>query len=378
MKLTLYKYISNEIWPTFLAGLLVSVFIIIATRMVPITEMIASQGVSIVRIIRMIVYLLPEIIVFALPAATLMAMVTAFLRLSADSEIIALKSCGISLYQMLPPVIAIAFAGLVIAGLTSIFAVPWGNNSFKELVFQIAESKADLAIRERIFCEPFDNVVFYVNNFSSKNKIMKDVFAVDSRDKTVTNSIVAEQARIFLHRQQKIITIQFVKGTMFLLGQKLQSARTISFNTYDLNIGLKDIMSALKSRAKDPKEMSLSELTRRMKVVSKGSNDYNEMMIYLLEKFSIPIGVFLMGIIGVPLGAQIMARGRSTGIGVSLIVFFVYYACLAGMRSICEPGIIPPVLGVWIPDIILLLSCGYLLRRVSKERHINLFFRRHE
>jgi len=90
MKPTLYKYISNEIWPTFLVALLVTVFIIIATRMVPITEMIASQGVSIVQIIRMIACLLPEIIVFALPAATLMAVVTAFLRLSADSEIIAL------------------------------------------------------------------------------------------------------------------------------------------------------------------------------------------------------------------------------------------------------------------------------------------------
>ena len=45
MKLTLHKYIFNEIWPTFLASLFVAVFIIIATKMISITELVITKGV---------------------------------------------------------------------------------------------------------------------------------------------------------------------------------------------------------------------------------------------------------------------------------------------------------------------------------------------
>jgi lipopolysaccharide export LptBFGC system permease protein LptF len=91
----------------------------------------------------------------------------------------------------------------------------------------------------------------------------------------------------------------------------------------------------------------------------------------LLEKISIPLAVLFMGIIGVPLGAQMRARGRTAGIGVSLAVFSIYYICLMVMRSICSSGSVSPVLGVWIPDLFLLVSIIYLLRRASQERSIH-------
>jgi lipopolysaccharide export system permease protein len=372
MRLTLHRYIFNEIWPTFLACLFVSIFIILATKMLSITELIVNRGVHVGQVVRMLLYLLPDIIVFALPAASLMAVVVAFLRLSADSEIIALKSSGVSLYQMLPSVVVLSLCGLLIALVIGTVMVPWSNRSFKDLIFQIAESNADLGIKERVFCEPFDNVIFYVNSFSTRERVMKDVFVADRREREVTNTIVAQQGRIIPHPQERIITLHFLNGTIFMVGRNLQSSRTIRFNTYDLNIGLKDIMAALASRKKAPKEMTVGELARQLGKSQKGTQEHNEMMIELLEKFSIPLAVFLMGIIGVPLGAQLRARGRSAGIGVSLLVFLIYYMCLAGMKSICESGSIPPSFGIWIPDLFLLISCIYLLRRVAHERSINL------
>jgi lipopolysaccharide export system permease protein len=372
MKLTLYKYILNEIWPTFLACLFVAVFIVVATKMLSITDLIVARGVPVIQVVRMVVYLLPDIIAFALPAASLLAVVLAFLRLSADSEIIALKSSGISLYQMLPPVILLSCMGLMVAIVIGVIGVPWGNSSFKNLIYQLAESKTDLGIKEHVFCEPFDDVVFYVNSFSRQERLMKNVFVVDRRDKEVTNTIVAEKARIFFHPQERIITLHFEKGTSFLVEKNLKSGRTIQFESFDLNVGLKDIMAALASRRKKPKEMTVSELIKQLKIVPSGEERYNKMMIELLEKCSIPLAVFLMGIIGAPLGAQIRDRGRPAGIGISLVVFLIYYLCLAGARSICETGALSPAIGVWIPDLFLFVSCIYLLRHVANEHHINL------
>jgi len=369
--MTLYRYIINEIWPTFLASLFVFIFIMVAARMLSITELIVTRGVRITQVIGMVVYLLPDILTFALPAVTLMSVVVAFLRLSVDSEIIALKSSGISLYQMLPPVIAFSLLVFFIGLAISIYAAPWGNKAFKDIIFKIAESKADIGIKERVFCEPFDNLLLYVNNFSRKERVLKDVFVVDRRDKDVTNTIVAEEGRIMMRPDERIITIYFIDGTIFIVDKNLDTARTIKFNTYGLNIGLKDVMADLASRRKAPHELSIGSLIEQIKTVPKGEITYNRMMRELLEKGSIPLAVLFMGIIGVALGAQIRARGRSTGIGVSLAVFSVYYICLMVMRSICSSGGMSPVIGVWIPDVFLIISMIYFLRRAANERPFN-------
>ena len=370
--MTLYRYILREIWPTFLASLFVFIFIMMAARMLSITELIVTRGVRASQVAGMVLFLLPDILTFALPAVTLMSVVVAFLRLSADSEIIAMKSSGISLYQMLPPVITFSLVAFFACLAISAFAAPWGNRSFKDLLFKIAETKADLGIKERVFCEPFGDLVFYVNSFSRQERVLKDVFVVDRRDQEMTSTIVSDEARIITRPAERTITLLFLRGTIFLVEKDLESSRTIKFNTYALNIGLKDVLADLASRRKAPHELSPGQLISQLKSTPETDKEYNRIMRELLEKLSIPLAVLLMGIIGVPLGAQIRGRGRSAGIGLSLMVFSMFYLFLMIIRSVCSAGVVSPVIGVWIPDFFLILSVIYLLRRASDERPIHL------
>jgi len=370
--MTLYRYIFREIWPTFLASLFVFIFIMMAARMLSITELIVTRGVRLSQVAGMVLFLLPDILTFALPAVTLMSVVVAFLRLSADSEIIAMKSSGISLYQMLPPVIVFSLLAFVACLTISVFAAPWGNRSFKDLLYKIAETKADLGIKERVFCEPFGNLVFYVNSFSREERLLKDVFVVDRRDQEMTNTIVSDEAQIIMRPEERTITLLFLKGTIFLVEKSLEASRTIKFNTYALNIGLKDVLADLASRKRAPHELSVPQLIAQLKNTPDTHEEYSRTMRELLEKLSIPLAVFFMGIIGVPLGAQIRGRGRSTGISVSLMVFSVFYLILMIIRSVCSTGALSPAFGVWIPDLFLIISVIYLLRRASNERPIHL------
>jgi lipopolysaccharide export system permease protein len=375
MKLTLHKYIFHEIWPTFLTIITVFAFIVVGTRMLSLAELVINRGVDLRQVLKLILYLLPGIVLFALPAAALMAVFIAFIRLSSDNEILALKSSGISLFQMLPSVFFVSFVSFLIAMFLAVFGAPRANGSFKDIVFQIAQSKADLAIKERVFCEPFANVTFYINSFSSREGVMKDVFVVDRRDPQTTNTIVAKEARVASNPTKRTITIGFLNGTIFMVDADFQSSRTLKFDTYTLNIGLQDILRAISSRKKSPKEMSIQELRDSLKKETKGEVNYNETLIELLEKLSIPLAVFLMGFIGIPLGAQLKAGGRSVGVVVGVIIFLIYYMFLGGVRSLCETGAVSPLVGVWLPDLFLLLSSLYLWNRASKDRSINILER---
>ena len=373
MKLTLHKYIFHEIWPTLLASLAVFLFIVLAARMLNLAEWMINQRVHPFQLAKMISYLLPGMILFALPGVLLMAVFVAFHRLSNDNELQAMKASGISLYQMLPSVVLISLAGFLAALFLSSSAGPWGRKSFKDFVFMIAQSRADLGIQERIFCEPFKGVTFYVSALAPKERVMKDVFLVDRRDPAMAITIVAAEGRIDSREDLRLITVRFYDGTIFMVDKKQEEGRTITFSTYDLGIGLDDIMPALTGREKDPKEMSFEELRNGLKGPPRQDSRQLEILLELMERFSIPFAVFLMGLIGAPLGAQLRAGGRLVGIVVSLMIFLVYYLILIGVRSIGGTGFMSPAFGSWLPVVFLLCSCVYLMKRSENEKSISFF-----
>ncbi len=372
MKTTIHKYIFNEIWPTLLASLAVFLFIVLAARMLNLAEWMVNHGVHPFQLAKMIVYLLPGMILFALPAVLLMSVFVAFHRLSNDNELQAMKTSGISLYQMLPSVVLVSLAGFLVGLFLSSSAGPWGRKSFKDFVFTIAQSRADLGIQERVFSDPFKGITFYVSNFDPQERAMRDVFLVDRRDPAMATTIVAREGRIDSREDLRLITVRFYDGTIFAVDKKQEEGRTLTFSTYDLGIGLDDIMPALAGREKDPKEMSFEELRNGLKGPPGQDRRQPEILQELMERFSIPIAVLLMGLIGAPLGAQLRAGGRLVGIVVSLLIFLCYYLLLVGARNIGETGFLSPVVGSWLPVIFLLAACLYLMRRSEKEKSMDL------
>ncbi|MDD5206925.1 MAG: LptF/LptG family permease, partial [Desulfobacterales bacterium] len=198
-------------------------------------------------------------------------------------------------------------------------------------------------------------------------KIMKDLFVVDRRESAMTTTIVAKTGVILSDPEGRVIVIHLKEGTAFTTEKKTQAARTIRFSSYDLRIGLDDIMPPGDLMKRSPKEMSITELAALLSKPGQEKALRHEMAVELMERISIPFAVLLMGIIGAPLGAQIRSGGRSLGISVSMAIFIVYYLFLAGARSIGETGVLSPFLGMWMPPFFLLISNLILLRRVQNE-----------
>ncbi|NCO60186.1 YjgP/YjgQ family permease, partial [bacterium] len=319
-------------------------------------------------VIGIIGYLLPDVVGFALPATALIAVVMAFLRLSADSEFVALKASGVSLYQMLPPVVLFSVFNMLAGAWILAQASPWGQNSFRNLVFDIAKSQADLAIKERVFTEPFKGVTFYVQSYDSREKVMKDVFVNDRREKNLISTVVASEAKLFKHPDKRTLTIRFINGTVFVTDKDLSSSRTIRFASYDLTVGIGELLRAASSREKSPKELTIGELKGHLDKIEANSIRHNELMIELMEKATLPVAIFLMGMIGVPLGVYIRGRGKYSGVGVSLMVFLAYYVCLMGSRNIGESGYLPPLVVVLIPVTFLAVFGLYAYLRIGAEK----------
>ncbi|RPI74508.1 MAG: YjgP/YjgQ family permease [Desulfobacteraceae bacterium] len=369
------KYIINEIWPVFFSGLFIFVFIALSAQILREAEWIVSFSVGPLKILLMVWYLIPSLVLFALPAVTLLAILMAFLRMSGDNEIMALKSLGVSLKQMLPPVLFVSLTAGCLAVFLSFFGAPWANNAFENLLFNIAQTKSDIGIKERVFSNQFKGITFYVQQFSGKDRIMEDIFIVDATHPQTATTYIAKQGKLTFMPESRSIHFELRDVVFFRTTTGSNRSETGKLDSYNLPFSLNNLLAGFGNREPSAKEIPINRFIHEIKKNKKGSARYNELMTELMNKFSVPLAVFLMGLIGFPLGAQIKSGGRVVGTVVSLLVFVLYYLLLAGIKGISEIGRLSPQYGAWIPLVFLFLSYLYLFKRAKNEQAIHFFER---
>ncbi len=147
MKRILSLYIIREITSLFMLGIVIFTLVLLMGRLITLTDLVVSHGVPLLDVSRMILYLVPSFLVFTIPMAFLLAVLLAFGRLSADNEIVVIKASGVSLLQIMPPVIISAVVAVLLALGASTIGVPWGNSAFKELSFQVLKRNISAKIR---------------------------------------------------------------------------------------------------------------------------------------------------------------------------------------------------------------------------------------
>lgn len=366
MRLTLTKYISREIWSIFATCLIVLIFIIMTFEMMDMTDLMVNQGVGLKGILKLILCGLPKFILFAMPAACLMGVLLAYIRMSGDNEIIAIYASGISLYQTLFPVIVFCLASFFISILMSLYLVPYGNRTDKSVFYEIIREKADVSVKERIIEDLSKDVIYYVSSYSPKDRYMKDIIMVDKRQEPVT-TIVAKKGKIIPNREANSVSIRFFDAYLYTGKTTVSKHETFNY-TVDLNNLISPVESGI-----EPEDMYMNELLEFINSGINGESEKRLARLTLYEMISIPVSIFLLGIIGAPLGAHVRDRGRTAGIVISLAVFLLYYISMMAVRYLIELGALNPVLGVWIPVLFLFLLCLFLLLRASSNLSYGIF-----
>ncbi len=147
----LYKYIIKEHIGPFIMGLSVIMFVLLMNFFLRFIGQIFGKGLSAYIILKLIVFNLPWMFALAVPMATLVAVLMAFGRLSADNEITILKSSGISLYHIIRPAL---YAALVLTLVMIYFndqILSESNHQAKLMLRAIRQKKPTLQLEPNIF-----------------------------------------------------------------------------------------------------------------------------------------------------------------------------------------------------------------------------------
>jgi len=369
------RYIFKELIPPYTMNLLFFIFIFLMRQILEITNVIVNYQVSFTAFFLMLTYSMPYFLAYIIPMSVMMSVLLTFLRLSNDNEIVALKASGISTYHLLPPVILFSILNALLTCYMAIYGIPWGQHSYKQMALNVVQSNFNVGLKERQFNDSFDGVMFYVNKIDFKDNSLGDIYIEDQRNEGFSTTIVSPKGRIFNGEDRLSFILSLNNGVINQVNLKSRAVHSIRFDTYDLQLDLKNAVKNIKRKKRNSKEMYLDELVTFLKTEKIKTKKYYSVWVEFHKKFSIPFACIALGILAVPLGVQSSSTRKSAGLGIGLIAFLMYYLLLSAGLVLSEAGNIFPVIGMWIPNFIMGGLGIYLLVKTANDRPVEIFNR---
>jgi len=360
----LYRYIFTELLSPFALGLLVFTFILLMNRILKLMDLIINKGMGIGEVVLLLFYMLPSFLIITIPMAILLAILIALGRLSSDSEIIAMKASGISLYQLLPPFAVFCVAGFLFTNLITLYLLPKGNHAFRTHILDLAQQHSEASLEPGVFNDYIDGMVIYIDGFDIKQKRIKGVLVSDRRDPKLPVLISGQEGIILSGHDNRGILLKLFNGSIHSYDKNTHSYQYAVFKTYDMKVRMEGSQEARKLKRREMGVGSLWQLSNEK--IAQGKRDAR-IGVEIHKRFAFPFGCLVFGILGVPLGVFWRRGGKAYGFVLSIIIVFLYYIVLNIGESMAKSGYLFAFMGMWLPNILLGGLGVYLFRKVARE-----------
>ena len=372
------RWLIAQILPPMLFA--ISAFTVISLSvgvMFDLIRKIVEFGLPLFLAIKVLFFSLPSFLVLSFPMAVLLSTLLAYGKLSANSELLALKSLGIKTSRIIAPAIAVS---ILMTGLTFYFndnLVPASNklaestlragigSSFSSeegkdnIMFSRYGSRIESATNKPTKTNTFLTHIFYASWF--ENNIMQGVTVLDFSRQDIQQILKAKSA-VFDKENSSWI---FSDGSIVSVDQGGQTTN-IQFEKYRYPFveGPLDLARV----PKDATEMSLKQALEAERIYKETGNlkEIRRIQVRIQEKFTLPFACLVFGLIGSSLGSKSNLRSsKSQGFGLSVILILVYYVMSFVFSSFGVKGVLSPIIATWLPVLISMGGGIYFLRKAS-------------
>ncbi len=353
------RYILKETILPFFAGFFIFTFILLMDNIFQLFDFLIGKKIGFIKVMGVLGYSLPFIVSLTIPMAILVAMISAFGRMSGDSEIVALRSFGINPMRItFYPLIfsVIIFLSLVLFNNT---VLPQSNYKLKKLFVEISKIRPTLNLHERIFNNIYSGYTLWAEKIDQSRSLLLGVQLTEELKNQPKRIIEAERATLSTFNDTLLFYMENGEIHEFSAQDPLKY-RVLTFQKYSLKIPIPESKRGRVSRTE--REMNIRNLLQKAKVFKDKRIRYR-FLVEVNKKFSIPFAAILFVFVGAPLGIGIKRGGIGAGVTISFFLFIIYYIFLVGGEEIADRGILHPGLSIWIPNILLLIAGIVIIRK---------------
>jgi len=299
----------------------------------------------------LVLFQLPAFFDLVIPVSILFAILLAFGQLSSRGEITALRSGGVSLFQIEKSVLFLAILLSFLALCSSTYLTPWCNSEYKRTYREIILRRPILQVKEKIITD-LKNLKLYTYRLDPKTHRMEGVILYEflpEGDRLFPRITLAQRGWF----QEDVLQLE--EASFYQLGENYRITQQGKFSSQTLY--LKAYFPQKAMEKKTPDEMNLTEL-REMLEKEKTNPSPSQERIRRLEvdfhgRVAIPLATFLLSLIAIPLGIRIERGEKSISLGISLIIVVAYYVLFLAGKLMGQEGLLPVYLAMWFPNILI-------------------------
>lgn len=323
------RYVLREILPPFLLSLLIFTFILTLPPVMRQLEQLVAKGVSWGAAARIILTLVPQALGLTIPMATLTGILIGLGRLSGDRESVALLACGVSPFRLLRPLLGFALLNSAATAYVMFEAIPNANQAFRDITWELISKRVENDIQPRVFFEDFPGYTLYVRDVGAGG-VWKDVLVAQTTTPDATKLTLASSGRLILDREKRRVDLYLNDGWQYLpsAGGRVSVYRFAG----ELFISLDaDAIFGKQALPRTVSEKTIPELRADMATKlnrPEGALSPHPEIIWLQQKFSIPVACVVFALIGLALGLSSAREGKMGAFVIAFAVVFAYYGIM--------------------------------------------------
>jgi len=357
------RYVTREYLKMLAYSLMTFIVIYLIIDFFERIDMFIKYKTPTATIIRYFAFKVPFIVYQMLPIAVLLSTLLTMGILSKNNEVTAMKSGGMSLVRITTPILLIGLLITLFTFVGSEYVTPYTNMQVSRIKNNVKQKKARTFSKHNRIWYSGKDMIYNIDYFNAKTNTLHGVTVFNFDDEF--NLLRRIDAAAGAYKAGEWFLFDVIERGFSHKSGRQEISRVTELDEKAINIP--ETPDSLKEVRKKAEEMSYNELKVFVAKVKEQGYEAAEYEVDLHAKVAIPFVCVIMTVIGIPFALKRQRAGSlAVGIGISIIIGFLYYITLSFALSLGHAGVLPPLIAAWVSLFIFLMIGGYMFSTVRQ------------
>src|SRR5262245_5051291 len=340
----IWRYVLRDVGIHALLGLSAITLLIAVGNVLRFLEDVAGTGVALSALGQLLLAILPTFLCYSIPTALVFGVLITFGRMASDGELVALGSSGLSVAQMLPPILAL---GALAGGVTAWMMAEVSPRSYVRMQRLARDLGENMLLFDPGKFREVGGRVFYFRSRGGETCPMRGVVIADFSGQDQDFFVTGECGDLSNGEREDQLAFRLGSGAIQLVERRDERFRMLRFASLEMPI---DLSGRLAGR-RWPREFTTPELIA-LEPGASGNEEWSRLLwIQVHRRVAFPLASLVLGIVALPLGIRPVRAGRSAGALVALVVVGGYWVLASTGENLAEAAVLSPEVGIWFADL---------------------------
>lgn len=347
MRLLLQRYILEEIVAPFVVGTMVVLVMLLGDHLYDSLDLLLNRGVDLLTVGRLLLFVMPEMAVIAMPLATVLAVSLGVNRLVHELEWSSCRLAGASLATLTWPVVVFGILAMLVSGIISEAVAPAAKQEYIRIKTRLSLADPTVAIdAQQWFQSPSRDRWIFVNAIDERSGLMSNLI--------VFSELHSDYPTVLMARTAKLEDGTFVLRDVVRHLWRPDGTLQRESETKEVRIRFASLIPEVVGQMPTAGEMTSNQLRQLIETNEVQGMTQPREIVELHSRYAAPVACLLLALLCVPLNLLTAHRGRFFGLLIAVILVMVYFLLLQLGENLGLHGALQkvPALGPWLQNIL--------------------------